>query len=461
MAKAQQRGVNAVTISMIVFVALWLASTVFLVILYTDQEDLKRDNADLRARKNKVISRDEERSIEFFGQASERGPTVVGLMEEQRQTTAELATGDASDNAAAVRSKRDQILETIMSEELVRNPRSFNDASLLEATTLLYEGFKNNSALLTQAEERAAALEDRVETLISENTAQQSDFEQRLTKMNDQLAEVEKGHVTFRNERNEAVTRIERGFEQRLTESGADLHTERTRRTAAEGALVKLKERYLVQQEKFADVAIGPDALATARKPDGVILTAVPGDEVVYINLGRKDRLSLGLRFAVYSCDTGIPPDGKGKGRIEVVSIFGTSAECRILETFGNQVIFEDDLIANPIYDRSRPVTFLVIGDFDLDYDGRCEPSGAATIEAQITNWGGTVQDEVTALTDFVVVGAAPPRPKAIGDVSQEEAERMESIRRRYDRYVDSLDTARDLSIPVLTQSVFMNFLGY
>jgi len=37
----------------------------------------------------------------------------------------------------------------------------------------------------------------------------------------------------------------------------------------------------------------------------------------------------------------------------------------------------------------------------------------------------------------------------------------MESIRRRYDRYVDSLDTARDLSIPVLTQSVFMNFLGY
>jgi hypothetical protein len=461
MAKAQQRGVNAVTISMIVFVALWLASTVFLVILYTDQEDLKRDNADLRARKNKVISRDEERSLEFFGQASERGPTVVGLMEEERRTTADLATGDASDNAAIVQSKRDQILETIMSEELVGNPRSFDDVSLLEATTLLYEAFKTNSALLAQAEERAAALEDRVESLISENTEQQSDFEQRLTQVGDQLAEAERGHTAFREERNEAVSRIERNFEDRLAENDADLNGERTRRTAAEDALAKLKERYQAQQEKFVDVAIGPDALATARKPDGVILTAIPGDELVYINLGRKDRLTLGLRFAVYSSETGIPPDGKGKGRIEVVSIFGTSAECRILKTFGNQVIFEDDLIANPIYDRSRPVTFLVIGDFDLDHDGRCEPSGAATIEAQITNWGGTVQDEVTALTDFVVVGASPPRPKAIGDVSQEEAEQMESIRRRYDRYVHSLETARDLSIPVMTQSVFMSFLGY
>ena len=53
------------------------------------------------------------------------------------------------------------------------------------------------------------------------------------------------------------------------------------------------------------------------------------------------------------------------------------------------------------------------------------------------------------------------PRPKAIGDVSQEEADRMEAIRRVYDRYQNSLEIARSLSVPILTQSVFMNFLGY
>ena len=44
MAKGQQQGVNAITVWMIVFVALWLTSTVFLVILYTGQEELRTEN---------------------------------------------------------------------------------------------------------------------------------------------------------------------------------------------------------------------------------------------------------------------------------------------------------------------------------------------------------------------------------------------------------------------------------
>ena len=48
MARGQQQGFGSVTIWMIVFVALWLTSTVFLVLLYTAQEELTTENDSLR-----------------------------------------------------------------------------------------------------------------------------------------------------------------------------------------------------------------------------------------------------------------------------------------------------------------------------------------------------------------------------------------------------------------------------
>ena len=45
MARSTQPGGGAGTIWMIVFAALWLTSTVFLVILYTGQEDLRNEAA--------------------------------------------------------------------------------------------------------------------------------------------------------------------------------------------------------------------------------------------------------------------------------------------------------------------------------------------------------------------------------------------------------------------------------
>jgi hypothetical protein len=460
MARAQQQGVNAVTISMIVFVILWLTATVFLVILYTEHEDIKRENEALRARMNKFATRSEEQSLELVKQASERGPTVVGLFEEQRRTIAELATGNGEDDAATVSNKRDELLDRIRNDGLV-DKQAYADISLLRAAEQLYGDLKRTVGELDQADEQIKSLSDRVDQLSQAANEQQANFEQELNKIKAEMDQAEQDRVAFRQERSDAVARIESDFEQRLAQSEADLDEEREKRLSSEEALSKFRERFDELQGKYEHLQIRPGELATARKPDGFILTAVPGDNMVYINLGRTDRLTLGLRFAVYSAETGIPPDGKGKGQIEVVSIFDNASECRIVETYGDQVIFENDLIANPIYDRERPITFMVLGQFDLNYDGRPDADGAATIEAQITEWGGRLEEKVTALTDFLVVGAPPPRPKAIGDVSQEEAERMEAVRRVYDRYVDSLEIARSLSVPVLNQNVFMNFLGY
>ncbi len=177
--------------------------------------------------------------------------------------------------------------------------------------------------------------------------------------------------------------------------------------------------------------------------------------------MGSHDGLTLGLQFSVYAADDGIPVDGRAKARIEVVSIAESSAECKIVQTARNQIVLEGDLVANPIFDRDRRLTFLAIGGFDLNRDGRADPDGLSTVKAMISQWGGVVTEELNATTDFVVLGGPPRRPRPLAEVPAERRERHQAIQAAWDRYTDLVDTAKRLSIPVMPQDVFLNFLGF
>jgi len=326
---------------------------------------------------------------------------------------------------------------------------------------MLYETFAAEKAKHGDAEERVAELQAEVDRLVEANTEQRSNFDRRARELGDQLAEVDQDRARYRNERDEEMARLARDFESHREQSTADLTRERQHNAALEQHQRQLQDRFTALQEKFAGLLTKPEELSTARQPDGRILTAIPGDDVVYVNLGRKHKLVRGLEFAVYSASSGIPADGRAKARIEVVSMDAESAECKINGLAPNEVILEGDLIANPIYDPDRPVTFVVAGKFDLDHDGTTDPDGAATIESMITHWGGTVSGELTALTDFMVLGQAPRRPRHVAEGSSQQAQRAQAMQQAVDRYEETVAAARTLAVPVLTQEVFLNFLGY
>jgi hypothetical protein len=445
---------------MIVFVALWLASTVFLVILYTGHQGLASDNARLTEDNARLISASERNSVALFKNAKQEGPTVVGLLEGQRAESVRLATGDPADDAAAVQYKLDQHLQKIRSEGLVPQARQFEDVSFDEALSMLYDAFDAEHAQLRAATDRVAELEAEVDRLVKANSEVQDDFDARARELQDRLAQAENERAEKLRERDESLAALSRDFEETRRQSDADLTQERQRVSALREQVAQLQERYATYRAKFGELLMGPEELSTAREPDGQVLTAIPGDDVVYIDLGRKDSLTLGLQFAVYAAETGIPPDGKGKGQIEVVSIAEESAECKIVHLTGYEVILEGDLIANPIYDRDRPVSFMVAGLFDLDYDGLSDGDGTATIESIITGWGGIVSSELTALTDFVVLGKAPRRPRTTRETPGGRPE-SEALREAYDRYMETVESAKSLSVPIMTQEVFLNFLGY
>jgi len=460
MARGQRQGVGAITVWMIVFVALWLASTVFLVILYTGHAELVADATRLEQANDKLISRQEESSLQIVRSAKPGGPTVVGLLEEARRESARLATGAEEDDAESIRRKRDQLASTISTDKIVPNPDKYAGLSLQEGMTELYAELKAQHALRTQAEERVKELEAQTSSLVEMNATQKNDFAARAKEMEDRLTALEAAHADYRTMRDARVSELEQEFEKGRTQAEDDITAERERNSALRRDLKKLRERYAAQEGRFGEIGLGSGSLAAVRQPDGHVLTAVPGDGVVYIDRGARDRLILGLQFSVYSSEGGIPADGRAKGRIEVVSISERSAECKILSVASNALVLEGDLIANPIYDPSRSLVFLTIGRFDLDHDGTPDANGAAVIEAMIRAWGGTVADEMTATTDILVVGIPPRQPRISRDATAEQKQRAEREQREWDHYVETRTSARNLSIPAMSQDVFLSFLS-
>lgn len=462
MARASQQSAGAITVWMIIFAALWLTSTVFLIVLYTGQEDLVTKNENLERAARRLASASEQRSIDLIRPMDENH-TAVGILEDARRETALLASGTETDDPNAIRAKRDKLYEDITREGLLSGRDKLGDVSLLDGMTALYAAFQAEHGQLAAANERIESLDGEIRALQKEKTEQQADFEARAQDLAQQLAKAEADNATYRQERDAAVAGLEAEFEKRRAQDDEDLKNERIRSAQLERDLSELQQRFSAQEQKFGALMIGPEALATARQPDGKVLTAVPGDGVVYINLGAKDRLTLGLQFAVYASDEGVPADGRAKAQIEVVSMSDSSAECKIVRVAPNELIMEGDLVANPIYDPSRPQVFLVVGNFDLDRDGLSDPGGPAVVEALITEWGGKVTSNLDAMTDFVVVGSPPrhPRDTAPRDLSPEQARRLEADRATWQRYQDTVASAKSLSVPMLPQDVFLNFLGY
>lgn len=459
MAKGQQ-GIGATTVWMIVFCFFWLVSTVWLVILYTGQEELRASTAQAQRDFRRVANPEELRSIEQVKTASETGPTALGLLEEARASTAEVATGVPADGVAVVRTKRNDFLKTIRADGLIENPEAFDEASLMSALNLLYDRFKQERAQRVLAEERLEQLDTEVAKLADLNSQLKDDFNKRTQELQDRMNSIESERAAYRTEQDNAVAVISKDFEQRRVQTDADLTELRQKDRQTSVLLKEMNARLKAQNEKYAELEIGPGKLSTARQPDGRILTAVPGDEIVYIDRGSSDRLVLGLKFGVYSARDGIPEDGVAKAQVEVVAINEKSSECRVLRLSPGQAILENDWIANPIYDPARSPSFVVLGYFDMNRDGLPDVDGGDSVEALIQNWGGTIAREVTALTDFVVLGAAPMVPRTPNNPTAEQTARIEALKRVHDHYHSILTSAQTLAVPIMTQDVFLNFLG-
>jgi hypothetical protein len=415
---------------------------VLLVLLYTDQKDLESTNEDLRQR------------LDQANQERRDAQTTAA-------TLAELATGESQDPPDAVRSKLQEVGGRIVEDQLVADPLAYQDASFDQALNQLYEAYRVQAERLAAIQEGNDQLVAQVEELTAANTRQKTEFDDQITALTGELEELKTSWEGYARQRDQEIDSFDGKLAELDSRYSRDIQEQREETKRVRAEFDELQNRYGELKERLGQLQIRPQALITARQSDGRVVTAKPGEEVVYVDLGRDAGLVLGLQFAVYPAASGIPADGLAKARIEVVNIFDRSAECRIVEVHGREPILEGDLVANPVFDRDRPLHFVVIGRFDIDGDGNIDAEGDRQIESLIVNWGGVVVEDVSAAVDFVVAGASPPAPALVGDRTAEAEARLQALRQRFEAYSSTLRTAQALSIPILTQDVFLHFLGY
>ncbi|MCK4659309.1 MAG: hypothetical protein KAV82_07275 [Phycisphaerae bacterium] len=433
-------GVSGIHIWLIIFVALWLTSSVLLVLLYTDQKGLEQTNNELRDKNNSTR-------------------TELRTIRESREALAEVATGEAGDTVQDAQLKMRDLLEQI--DEIMPEGISLQGDSYLQVLRSLYDAFKRETETLAQANTRNARLVEQIEELTTANTTQKDAFDEQIVGLGLELKQLHNDWEKYRQKRDVEVDGLKENLDDLDTRFSGDIQKQRSENKRLLTESNELQNRYNELKERLGELQIRPQELLTARQADGRVVRARPGDEVVYIDLGHDAGLVLGLQFAVYSAASGIPAGGQGKARIEVVNIFDDAAECRIVARHRREPILEDDLVANPVFDPERSLQFMVAGQFDSDGDGAPEPEGAQQVESLIRDWGGTVTQELSARVDFLVIGASPPKPFIMSDASPEAQERFDTAQELYDDYNNTLDTAQALSIPMLPRSVFMCFLGY
>lgn len=460
MSKAQVRGTSPLTIWLVVFAVLWLGTTIWLVVLYTDLEKLKQDRQSALDRLARVIDPGQE-NLDLAKKAQgSGGPTVVGLFEEARAKTAKAAVGDPAKDATAVAAMAASLCQKIADGGLVSDPARYRAVALYEALDALYGEFSTLSSLKKQAEDRSAGLDQRLTEAIEVNAKQKTDYDNRVKQLEQQLASCEGSRSSYVSDYQAQIGDITTRADKAASDLTAAITEERQQKADVQQKYNELLHRYQELQKKVGALQVQPQVNVTARQADGRVLKAVPGDDTLYINLGSRDALVLGLEFAVYDAREGIPADGRSKARVRVERIFEDSAECRIVERLSRDIVIDGDLVANPIYDRSRPLKFTVAGDFDLDRDGQMDSGGEMGIESLVAEWGGKVDERLSALTDFIVVGVRPVLASSGGELAPELVQRNKSIEMRQQRYDKIIDDARTLSIPILTQEVFLQFLG-
>jgi hypothetical protein len=238
--------------------------------------------------------------------------------------------------------------------------------------------------------------------------------------------------------------------------------TERLRKAESEN--LQLNERIAQLQQANTKNILKPrpeESLA-----DATVTAATPGAGEVTINRGMRDKIILGMSFAVYADATAIKPGPggeypMGKASVEVVNVGETTSTCRVTrETRGNPIV-RGDVVANAIYDPNKTYTFLVFGNFDSNGDGMATPHEADSVRAIINEWGGKTTDELSGSVDFLVLGQRPvvPPPPNSGAPPAVVTEylRIDQLAKRYD---DLTRQAASTSVPILNENRLYTLIG-
>lgn len=395
----------------------------------------------------------------YSDEATSRGQPVFAVMESDFREVATLVAGMPEARRPALREAANQVLTSVAT----RHPGALN------ASDTLLTAIVNLDRALAAEKEKAAALADENQKLTDEREKLVLDVQatrdanaKEIADLRQSVEATTQDKTESLTEKDEQVARLQASLEAANNELAAlkvrlaDVSREN------EISYTKLENSYKDLQEQLQQLKPSSfDRNDILSKADGRVARAVPGSDVVFINLGAGENVKPGMGFEVFSKSGDNFSDYRGKASLEITAVLDTVSECRVTRQLPGRPVVEGDIVTNIAYERDRKPRFVVRGEFDLDYDGIIDITGAETVAGLINEWGGEVAPDLNETTDFLVIGVTPQassRPRRFSSPIAAEQAKVQELRQT--NFRELVDRAIELNIPILTQNQFLFLTG-
>lgn len=441
----------------IVFVILTVASLGGFIFQLTNTKGLKNRAERAEARTGQFG----EPPSYYSEEARSRSSKVFAVMKNDLEDLAFLVTGVKQDVLPGVQTKAQRVLKQLATD----NTGVINENDTL--LTALEQLNRETVAQRLRADERQAtvtSLQAEKDTLTEQLNSARQQFEAQIAELQRQLEQTRNEQVAALADKDQQLSGLQASL------NACEQQQQRARR---EGNTVirdkdveidRLGRQIALLQKQIQDLkpsTFDPNAILT--KADGRVSRAVPGSDVLYVDIGTADKIKIGMGFEVYSQTREARPELRGKASIEVVTAMEHTSECRIIRRDPSQPIIEGDLVVNIAFERTRQPKFVVRGEFDLDYDDKPDFDGPRQIANLIREWGGQVVDDIDETVDFVVIGRSPtgpppPEGELWSDIMRDQARRQQLAGLEFYQLIER---ATAMYIPVMTQNQFLYLTGY
>ncbi|MGA2069848.1 MAG: BRCT domain-containing protein [Sedimentisphaerales bacterium] len=457
--------------ALIAFVFLFIVSATVGVIYYLKFEEQRGLADTAQKRLNEFVSPAEVQKIGALVGAEQPGKTRLKAMTDYLDRTLLLIEPAVSHDASAevkVNEATAKVKEMVAA--VAKQNPELNDVdpntTLLQVTEKLTSALQSTMAAETATKGQLAELQNKFDDAMKASMEKEQALLAEKEKFQQQFEKVRAGY-------DELKTLLEKKTDEQVKDLYGKLDQERTGREETNKQLLKSQAELQMAQDRIQrmlkedvwPIKPPPDKEVKAFEPDGKIILVDDQENTVQINLGSNDHVYRGLTFAVYDRGQPIPANGKGKAEIEVYNVGDSFSSARILRSDKKNPIVADDIIANLIWSPTKPNTFVVAGDFDLNGDGAPDDYAIAKIRRLVEKWGGKVADSVTVNTDYVILGTPPAVPSK---PTMQETERYPNAMEKYERaqerlagYKQILSQAQALSIPIFNADRFLYFIGY
>ena len=490
MPPGKRRQSNAMLYTLIIFVGLFIAGTTVAAIYYVKAEELRTRGQELQQEMDRLATREEVRTMPGIVGAKMPGQSNVGTLVEYLNDMVRLVKGTPVQVTSA-EVKISNVTQAI--GPLIANASNYISLPMAGPATIDPNAADPNMADPNAVAAPQVALTTVIRELLAEleHTMSQRDVaEQELAKLrqrfDDAIATMEqnKQELTAKvDEYRQQVDTIKAEYEdlKLLVQQNSDERVEtlldQLEQTKADGKqlnqdLLRTQAELNVAQGRLqgaltqvGEIEPPPDKEAPAFKCDGKIILVDEASGVVRIDLGSDDRVYQGLTFSVYDSGAAIPRDGKPKAEVEVFAVDRQASAARVLSSNRKNPILTGDMVANLIWDAGRENEFAIAGEFDLNGDGGADYDAIRRIGTLIERWGGSVSREVTATTDYVILGDEPevmlePTLDQLA-VDPTAMEKYNAAKQTNEQYNQIRQRAEALWVPVFSYDRFLHFTGY